>query len=248
KINADRLTIKANETTALKGATANINHLALDTKNLHIESVQDVEKYDSKQTQGGVSASVAIYGSGSSVSAQFSRNKANVDYAQVNQQSGFNINESSDINVKENTHLKGGVINAQGDKANHSLKTGTLTTESIENRSDIKVSSVSAGVSSDMTQMATSAMGAALSALGNTNESERSQTQAAISQNVNVQITDSEKQKSLTGKTAEETLQSLNRDVANANQKLEKQDLQALQERQEATQIVAEMGAKAVGD
>ncbi|MDO9832541.1 hypothetical protein Q7508_11870, partial [Glaesserella parasuis] len=63
-----------------------------------------------------------------------------------------------------------------------------------------------------------------------------------------VQITDSEKQKSLTGKTAEETLQSLNRDVANANQKLEKQDLQALQERQEATQIVAEMGAKAVGD
>ncbi|MFW9327845.1 hypothetical protein ACN9OH_03870 [Glaesserella parasuis] len=63
-----------------------------------------------------------------------------------------------------------------------------------------------------------------------------------------VQITDSEKQKSLTGKTAEEALQSLNRDVANANQKLEKQDLQALQERQEATQIVAEMGAKAVGD
>ncbi|MDG6476647.1 hypothetical protein [Glaesserella parasuis] len=63
-----------------------------------------------------------------------------------------------------------------------------------------------------------------------------------------VQITDSEKQKSLTGKTAEEALQSLNRDVANANQKLEKQDLQAIQESQEATQIVAEMGAKAVGD
>ncbi|MDO9766293.1 hypothetical protein Q7523_12620, partial [Glaesserella parasuis] len=98
------------------------------------------------------------------------------------------------------------------------------------------------------TQMATSAMGAALSALGNTNESERSQTQAAISANINVQITDSEAQKQKTGKTAEETLQSLNRDVANANQKLEKQDLQAIQESQEATQIVAEMGAKAVGD
>ncbi|MDP0162743.1 hemagglutinin repeat-containing protein, partial [Glaesserella parasuis] len=247
EINADRLTMKANETTTLKGATANINHLALDTKNLHIESVQDVEKYDSKQTQGGVKAAFA-WGSGASGSAQFSRNKANVDYAQVNQQSGFNINESSDINVKENTHLKGGVINAQGTQENHSLKTGTLTTESVENRSDIKVSSVSAGVSSDMTQMATSAMGAALSALGNTNESERSQTQAAISSNINVQITDSEAQKQKTGKTAEEALQSLNRDVANANQKLEKQDLQALQERQEATQIVAEMGAKAVGD
>ncbi|MDO9914583.1 hypothetical protein Q7469_12885, partial [Glaesserella parasuis] len=138
---------------------------------------------------------------------------------------------------------KGGVINAQGDKANHSLKTGTLTTESVENRSDIKVSSISAGVSSDMTQMATMAVGAALSALGNMSESERSQTQAAISSNINVQITDSEAQKQKTGKTAEEALQSLNRDVANANQKLEKQDLQAIQESQEATQIVAEMGA-----
>ena len=247
EINADRLTMKANETTTLEGATANVNHLALDTKNLHIESVQDIEKYDSKQTQGGVKAAFA-WGSGASGSAQFSRNKANVDYAQVNQQSGFNISESSNINVEENTHLKGGGINAQGDKANHNLTTGTLTTESIENRSDIKVSSVSAGVSSDMTQMATSAMGAALSALGNMSESERSQTQSAISSNINVQITDSEAQKQKTGKTAEETLQSLNRDVANANQKLEKQDLQALQESQEATQIVAEMGAKAVGD
>ena len=247
EVNADRLTMKAKETTTLKGATANINHLALDTKNLHIESMQDTEKYDSKQTQGGVKAAFA-WGSGASGSAQFSRNKANVDYAQVNQQSGFNIKESSTINVKENTHLKGGVINAQGDKANHNLITGTLTTESIENRSDIKVSSVSAGVSSDMTQMATSAMGAALSALGNTNKNERSQTQAAISSNINVQITDSEAQKQKTGKTAEETLQSLNRDVVNANQKLEKQDLQALQESQEATQIVAEIGAKRVGD
>ncbi|MDG6791309.1 hemagglutinin repeat-containing protein [Glaesserella parasuis] len=37
--------MKANETTTLKGATANINHLALDTKNLHIESAQDTENY-----------------------------------------------------------------------------------------------------------------------------------------------------------------------------------------------------------
>ena len=251
EINADRLTIKANETTTLKGATANINHLALDTKNLHIESVQDIEKYDSKQTQGGVKAAFA-WGNGASGSAQFSQNKANVDYAQVTQQSGFNISESSNINVEENTHLKGGIINAEGKKENHRLTTGTLTTESIENRSDIKVSTISAGVSSDMTQMATSAMGAALSALGNTNESERSQTQAAISSNINVQITDSEAQKQKTGKTAEDTLQSLNRDTQNANQKLEKQDLTKAQERQEMAQTIGQISEDwlqfAVGD
>lgn len=252
EINTDRLTIKAKETTTLKGATANINHLALDTKNLHIESVQDIEKYDSKQTQGGVNASVAIYGSGSSVSAQGSRTKANVDYAQVTQQSGFNIKENSTINVAENTHLKGGIINAEGKKENHRLTTGTLTTESIENRSDIKVSTISTGVSSDMTQMATMAVGAALSALGNMNESERSQTKSAISQNVKVQITDSEAQKQKTGKTAEDTLQSLNRDVANANQKLDKQDLTKAQERQEMAQTIGQISEDwlqfAVGD
>ncbi|MEG9491164.1 hemagglutinin repeat-containing protein [Mannheimia indoligenes] len=247
EINSDSLSIKTKETTTLKGAVANINHLTLETKNLHIESVQDTEKYDSKQTQGGVSASFA-WGSSGSASAQFSQNKAKVDYAQVAQQSGFNIQESAKINVEENTHLKGGIIHAEGDKANHQMTTGTLTVEAIENRSDVKVSSVSVGVSSDMSKMATSAVGAALSALGNMSESERSQTKAAISSNINLTITDNEKQKALTGKTVEETLQSLNRDTANANQAVEKADLSTIQERQEATQIVAEIGAKRVGD
>ncbi|QLB15310.1 hypothetical protein A6B39_07490 [Mannheimia granulomatis] len=247
EINSDSLSIKTKGTTTLKGAVANIKHLALDSKNLHIESVQDTEKYDSKQTQGGVSAAFA-WGSGGSASAQFSQNKAKVDYAQVNQQSGFNIKESSQINVQENTHLKGGIINAQGDKANHQMTTGTLTTENIENRSEVKVSSVSAGISTNPAQMAMSAMGAALSALGNQQESERSETKAAISSNINLTITDNEAQKQKTGKTAEETLASLNRDTANANQAVKKADLNAIQERQEATQIVAEIGAKRVGD
>ncbi len=53
------------------------------------------------------------------------------------------------------------MINAEGDKANHRMKTGTLSTADIENRSDIKVTSVSAGASSDMSKMAGHAMGAA---------------------------------------------------------------------------------------
>lgn len=61
-----------------------------------------------------------------------SQNKAKVDYAQVNQQSGFNIGKTSEINVEENTHLAGGVINAEGDKANHRMKTSTLSTAEIE--------------------------------------------------------------------------------------------------------------------
>lgn len=243
EINSDSLSIKTKETTTLKGAVANINHLALETKNLHIESVQDTEKYDSKQSQVSGSGSLALGANGlnGGASAQFSQNKAKVDYAQVAQQSGFNIQESSKINVEANTHLKAGMINAQGDKANHQMTTGTLTTEAIENHSDVKVSSVSVGVSSDMSKMATSAVGAALSALGNMSESERSQTKAAISGNINLTITDSNKQEALTGKTAEETIASLNRDTANANQAVEKADLSAIQEKQETAQVIGEL-------
>ncbi|QTM00435.1 VENN motif pre-toxin domain-containing protein [Mannheimia sp. ZY171111] len=241
EINSDSLKINTKETTTLKGAVANVKHLSLDTKNLHIESLQDTEKYDSKQTQAGVSGSVAIYGSGWGLSSQASQNKAKVNYAQVNQQSGFNIQESANINVQENTHLKGGMINAQGDKASHQMTTGTLTTEEIENRSDVKVSSLSVSMSSEMSKIATSAIGATLSALGNMRESERSQTKAAISDNINLTITDSEAQKQKTGKTAEETLQSLNRDTTNANQAVKKVDLVAIQEKQETVQVIGEL-------
>ncbi|QLB15302.1 hypothetical protein A6B39_07445 [Mannheimia granulomatis] len=241
EINSDSLSIKAKDTTTLKGATANINHLVLETKNLHIESVQDTENYHSKQTQGGVSGAVALIGEGVGASGQFSQNKAKVDYAQMNQQSGFNIKTSSNIKVVENTHLKGGIINAEGDKANHQMTTGTLTTENIENRSEVKVSSVSAGISTNPAQMAMSAVGAALSALGNMRESERSQTKAAISDNINLTITDSEAQKQKTGKTAEETLASLNRDTQNANQVVKKADLVAIQEKQETAQVIGEL-------
>ncbi|WP_158497416.1 VENN motif pre-toxin domain-containing protein [Mannheimia granulomatis] len=89
--------------------------------------------------------------------------------------------------------------------------------------------------------MATAAVGAALSALGNQQESEGSQTQAVISSNINLTITDSEKQKALTGKTAEETLQSLNRDTENANQAVKKADLVAIQEKQETAQVIGEL-------
>lgn len=241
EINSEHLSIKAKETTTVKGAVANIDHFTLETKNLHIESVQDSEHYDSKHTQGGVSASVAIYGSGSSVSAQFSQNKAKVNYSQVNQQSGFYIGKSSDINVAENTHLKGGIINAQGDKANYQMRTGSLTMEDITNRSEVKVSSVSAGASTDMSKIASSAMSAALSALGNMNESESSTTKSAISQHINLTITDDAAQKQKTGKSAEGTLQALNRDVENANQRVEKQDLQKIQEKQEMAQVIGEL-------
>lgn len=56
-----------------------------------------------------------------------------------------------------------------------------------------------------------------------------------------MQITDSEGQQQKTGKTAEETLATLNRDIANANENVAKQDLTKIQESQEMAQVIGEL-------
>lgn len=92
------------------------------------------------------------------------------------------------------------VLNAEGKAEDNHFRTGTLTTESIKNHSDIEVKTISAGVSTDTTQMAGYAMSAALSLLGNQSEHETSTTDAAISRNMSIEITDEKAQQQKTGK------------------------------------------------
>lgn len=66
-INGKQVTISSQNDTALRGTQVNASRLDADIKgNLTLESRQDSNQYNSKQTQAGVSASVAIYGTGSS--------------------------------------------------------------------------------------------------------------------------------------------------------------------------------------
>ena len=60
---------------------------------------------------------MAIYGSGSSVSANYSQNKAKVNYAQVEEQTGFHVGKGGmDVKVAGNTHLAGSVIDSEADQ------------------------------------------------------------------------------------------------------------------------------------
>ncbi len=241
-INAENVNLHATENTTLKGAVVNANNLKLSTKNLEIESLQDSEKYHSKQTQASAGGAFAIYGSGSSAYAQASQTKANIDYAQVTEQSGIHVKDSSNITVQDNTHLKGGIIAVENNTGNHHFSTGTLTTEDIKNHSEIDISTVSAGASTDSNQMAMmAAMSAAMTALGNQSENEQSLTKSAISQNIQVSITDDQAQQQKTGKTAKETTALLNRDTEHANEQVEKQDLTKLEERQEIVKTIGEI-------
>lgn len=205
--------------------------------NLNLESRQDSNHYDSKQTQAGAGFSVAIYGSGSSASANYSQNKAKVNYAQVEEQTGFHVGKGGmDVKVAGNTHLAGSVIDSEADQDKNHFKTKSLTHTDIENRSEVEVKSVSAGLSTDMAQNAKNAMAAAASALGNKHESATSQTQSAIGSNIQI---DTETPENLT---------ALSRDTQNANHKVKAFDHNEVKEQQEAAQVAGELFSKITGD
>ncbi|WP_432694857.1 hemagglutinin repeat-containing protein [Haemophilus influenzae] len=237
-LNAEETIIKTGKDANFKGAVVKTDRLEADIKgNLNLESRQDSNHYDSKQTQAGAGFSVAIYGSGSSASANYSQNKAKVNYAQVEEQTGFHVGKGGmDVKVAGNTHLAGSVIDSEATQDKNHFKTKSLTHTDIENRSEIEVKSVSAGLSTNMAQNAKNAMAAAASALGNKHESATSQTQSAIGSNIQI---DTE---------IPENLTALSHDTKNANHKVKAFDLQEIKEQQEAAQVAGELFSKITGD
>ncbi|AWP53767.1 hypothetical protein DLJ98_03070 [Haemophilus influenzae] len=237
-LNAEETIIKTGKDANFKGAVVKTDRLEADIKgNLNLESRQDSNHYDSKQTQAGAGFSVAIYGSGSSASANYSQNKAKVNYAQVEEQTGFHVGKGGmDVKVAGNTHLAGSVIDSEATQDKNHFKTKSLTHTDIENRSEVEVKSVSAGLSTNMAQNAKNAMAAAASALGNKHESATSQTQSAIGSNIQI---DTE---------IPENLTALSHDTKNANHKVKAFDLQEIKEQQEAAQVAGELFSKITGD
>jgi filamentous hemagglutinin len=237
-LNAEETVIKTGKDANFKGAVVKTDRLEADIKgNLNLESRQDSNHYDSKQTQAGAGFSVAIYGSGSSASANYSQNKAKVNYAQVEEQTGFHVGKGGmDVKVAGNTHLAGSVIDSEAAQDKNHFKTKSLTYTDIENRSEVEVKSVSAGLSTDMAQNAKNAMAAAASALGNKHESATSQTQSAIGSNIQI---DTETPENLT---------ALSRDTQNVNHKVKAFDHNEVKEQQEAAQVAGELFSKITGD
>ena len=204
-----------------------------DIQNLTVTSHQDTEKYESKQTGASASGSVA-YGSGGGASVSASYSKAKVDYAQVKEQAGIRVGEDGmDVTVHHHTQLNGAIIESDADASKNRFKTQSIATTDIENKSEIKTesASISAG-SGGVNPM--QALSSALSLLGNSHESEHSQTKSAISGNIQI---DTETPENLT---------ALSRDTKNANQRVEKQDLQKVQERQEMAKVIGEISENAI--
>ena len=218
---------------SLDAANLKAKRWEADIQNLTITSRQDTEKYESKQTSASASGSVAQgAGGGASVSASY--NKAKVDYAQVNEQTGIRVGEDGmDAHIHNHTQLNGAIIESDADASKNRFKTKSLTHTDIENKSEIKTESASMSAGSGGVNPM-QAISSALSLLGNTNESARSTTQSAISDNIQIETETPEK------------LTALSRDTKNANQRVEKQDLQKVQERQEMAKVIGDISNNAI--
>ncbi|MCL5003541.1 hemagglutinin repeat-containing protein, partial [Neisseria meningitidis] len=95
-----KTTIRSGGDTTLKGAQLIGKGIQADTRNLHIESVQDTETYQSKQQNA--SAQVTV-GYGFSASGDYSQSKIRADHASVTEQSGIYAGEDG-YQIKVGNH------------------------------------------------------------------------------------------------------------------------------------------------
>jgi filamentous hemagglutinin len=237
------LSLASGGDTTLRGAVASGQQVIANVGgNLNIESLQDTSKYDSKQQSLGGSVT---FGPAPGASISASQSKINSDYASVTEQSGIKAGDDGfQVTVKGNTDLKGAVI-ASTDQAvsegRNSLTTGALTSRDIQNRGEASANSSGISLSSDM--LTQGKYGAAKAVVGNAlNNGEASgssagRTLSAVSGGA-VVITDERKQTELTGKDAQVTVTSLNRDAANAHTAAQKQDVQVMERTAQAEQAI----------
>ena len=125
--------------TLIRGGTVKGNKVIANAGgNLTIESEQDKKNYKETGKTTGLSIS---YTPGSAVSVSEGKGKTNTDstYESVTKQAGIYAGkEGYDIQVKNNTHLKGAVIDSKAPAEKNKLTTGTLTWENIDNKAEYK--------------------------------------------------------------------------------------------------------------
>ena len=212
---AGKTIIRSGGDTTLKGAQLIGKGVQADTRNLHIESVQDSETYQGKQQNGNVQVTV---GYGLSAGGSYSQSKVKADHASVTGQSGIYAGEDGyQIKVRDNTDLKGGIITSSQsaeDKGKNLFQTVTLTHSDIQNHSRYEGKSFGIGGSFDLNGgwdgTVTDKQGRPADRIspaigyGSDGDGKNSTTRSGINTR-NIHITDEAGQLARTGRTAKET-------------------------------------------
>ncbi|HBQ4747523.1 TPA: hemagglutinin repeat-containing protein, partial [Escherichia coli] len=204
--------------TTLSGAQVSGEKVTADVgNNLTISSLQDSDRYDSRQNSVAAGGSFTFGSMSGSGYASISQDKIKSNYDSVREQSGIYAGKDGfDVTVGNHTQLNGAVIASTATDDKNSLSTGTLGWSDIHNQADYKAShtgiSSSGGSGMSASQMvASNAIAGAANALtgmsGSSGHAEGT-TSSAISGG-NLIIRDKESQK--------QDIAGLSRDPENAN-------------------------------
>ncbi len=207
--------------------------------NLSIETKQERNTYEEKNTSAGVSMNYGVKEGKTSLSSGASRGNTKSNYESAKDQSGIRAGkEGYDITVKDNTHLKGGLIDSDAAKEKNTLTTGTLTWEDIDNKADYKAGGAGISYTPKDTNTQLNQKGLTPSMTPTVKGKADSTTKSAVADGT-ITITDKEHQK--------QDVSTLNRDTKNALNQLEDIfDKTKVEEKQELIGMLEKYGNQAI--
>ena len=219
----------------IRGGTVKGNKVTANAGRMSIESEQDKKNYKETSKTSGLSIS---YTPGSAVTVSGGKGKTNTDstYESVTKQAGIYAGkEGYDIQVKNNTRLKGAVIDSQAEKEKNRITTGTLTWENIDNKAEYKASGKGISVSTHAVSKL-NPLGLGYVPTVPVKGKAGSVTYAAIADSI---ITT----------TKEKTDKEISHDTTNAlNTLSEIFDKKKIEEKQEYVNILSQVGYRLIGD
>lgn len=207
--------------------------------NLSIETKQERNTYEEKNTSAGVSMNYGVKEGKTSLSGGASQGNTKSNYESAKDQSGIRAGkEGYDITVKDNTHLKGGLIDSDAAKEKNTLTTGTLTWEDIDNKADYKAGGAGISYTPKDTNTQLNQKGLTPSMTPTVKGKADSTTKSAVADGT-ITITDKEHQK--------QDVSTLNRDTKNALNQLEDIfDKTKVEEKQELIGMLEKYGNQAI--
>ena len=234
----DTLTMKSGKDTDLIGSTVSGNKVKADVYgNLNIESLQTKKEYSEENISAGMSFSTAA--GKTSYGGSASKGNMKSHYESVISQAGIRAGgEGFDISVKENTDLKGGVIDSAASKDKNTLTTGTLRWEDKENKADYKAGGMGVSYLPNSKSSKLNQRGLTPNLTPTVKDNADSTTKSAMAEGT-IHITNKEKQK--------QDIASLNRDTKNSlNQLQEIFDKSKVEEKQELVGMLEKYGNQAI--
>ena len=207
--------------------------------NLSIKTKQDEKTYEEKNSSTGLSVNYSMKNGKTSVSGGISKDNIHSNYESATDQGGIRAGgEGFDISVKDNTDLKGGVIDSAASKDKNTLTTGTLSWEDKGNKADYKAGGMGVSYSPNDKSSKLNQRGLTPNLTPTVKDNANSTTKSAVAEGT-IHITNKEKQK--------QDIASLNRDTKNSlNQLQEIFDKTKVEEKQELVGMLEKYGNQAI--